>query len=344
MKLINNRNKPFWILMIGMVIIVLIVKFMQKDKVEQSELNQAQLAPLVEVEELMLSPFEDTIFLTGTIKGEKEIELKFPVGGRIDKFSFKEGDRINKGDVIVRLDQEKAKLILEKKELEFKKIDKLYELNAVTFDKLKESKIEYELAKVEFNETEIKAFQNGIMGAKYAQEDQQITTQDKIASFIAYDEVFLETGIIERYIGKINSGQNVKIKVDRWEDKEFLGVVESIAPRLEGMSRSLTTKIRVKTGLEFLMPGMFAKAEVIVFKKENALAFDIEALLKDENNKYYVFCLNKDNKIFKKYVDIIYSNDKYAVPADGMLLEKDMIIAKPSSNLQEGAEVRVKQI
>ncbi|MBU0650653.1 efflux RND transporter periplasmic adaptor subunit, partial [bacterium] len=186
--------------------------------------------------------------------------------------------------------------------------------------------------------------EDGIMGAKYAEEDFQVTPQDKVGSFVAYDKVYLETGIIERYVGRVLAGQTVRVKVDRWPNDNFFGVVESIAPRLEGASRTLTTKIRINSKEDLLVPGMFAQAEVIIFKRDDCLSADAEVLCRDENNKCFVYFVNENDIVVKKYVDVDYLNDKTVVLKSNELRAKDRIVLRPASNMQEGVKVRVKNV
>ncbi|MBU0651054.1 biotin/lipoyl-binding protein, partial [bacterium] len=151
------KTKPVWIFVVGLIIVVFVIRLISGIGRDKVVIDQNAGLPLVEVQNLKSGAFEDTLFLTGTIKGSKEVDLKFPVSGKIDKFYFKQGDKVKKGEVIVALSQEKAKLMFEKKELELRNITKLYELNAVSPNKMKDAELDYKLAEAEFNDTEIRA-------------------------------------------------------------------------------------------------------------------------------------------------------------------------------------------
>ena len=116
-----KKIPPIWLLIIGVAIISITIKTMSNTKTITKTSAEQQTTPLVEIQKLESELFEDTVFLTGTIKGAKEIELKFSIPGRVEKFYFKEGDNIKKGQIIAQLDQKKFKLLLEKKRLELEK-------------------------------------------------------------------------------------------------------------------------------------------------------------------------------------------------------------------------------
>ena len=85
--------------------------------------------------------FKDDLPVMGTIKGGLEIPLKFEINGVIDSINFREGDVINKGDIIASINKKDAQLKVDysKSKLESAKTQALaakkkYEIHKTLYD------------------------------------------------------------------------------------------------------------------------------------------------------------------------------------------------------------------
>jgi len=121
MKIILKKIPPLALLLIGLITIIIILKMFSVAKKPQNQevvLSENQI-PKVKILNLEQKPFQETVRLMGTIKGSKEIEIKFPINGTIEKIYFNQGNPIKKGQIIVNLEQKESKLILKRKKNEF---------------------------------------------------------------------------------------------------------------------------------------------------------------------------------------------------------------------------------
>ena len=88
------------------------------------------------------SDYQDFVTSFGTIKGFREIPVKFEESARIEKFYFKEGEPISKDELVVSEEQEEQKKKVEYAELEYNKNKTLYDLGAIIKDKLRQAELE----------------------------------------------------------------------------------------------------------------------------------------------------------------------------------------------------------
>ena len=251
--------------------------------------------------------FQDLLPVLGSVKGKTEIILKFEINGVITKIAFREGEKINKGDLIASLDPKDAQLKAKYAEDKFnsaqagyrsmeKKLEiqrHLYEAGAIIKSKLEEAELETESAKYqlqqgksemdlaanELNKTNIYATKDGVMGPRQAEEGEFITTQDKLGSMYEINEVFIEAGVVERDIEKIKIGQKARVFVDAYPNTVFEGTLDYIFPVIEGKSRTLTVKIGVPNPNSLLLPGMFSRAEISIVDLRDALIVPITCLI-----------------------------------------------------------------
>jgi len=317
--------------------------------------------------------FEDILPSLGTIKGQKEVELKFETSGIIKSINFKEGDVVNKGAVVATLNQKDALLQLEfaqsklktaksrsmtaKKKLEIHQ--SLYDIGAIIKAKLEEAELEHKTAEAEvataekevnfasadLEKTYLICPLNGIIGTKDAEEGEFITTQEgenKVATIIDIESVFVEVGVIEKELQKIALGHEAVIEVDAYPQEEFTGVIEKVLPIIEGKTRTLTCKIKVDNADARLLPGMFARADIFVFGQEDAIVIPQTALFDEDDDGVFesVYVAASDNTAELRDIVIGYLTSEEAVIDEG-LEEGDMVIIEARGEISDGSPIDI---
>jgi len=262
--------------------IPLLSRFVKKKPKEVPAEEMPEERILVKAYKVARRDFEDSLPSLGTIKGYREMDLKFEINGVVDSLNFREGEEIREGDIIASLDQYDALLKLKYAQLELDKAKKLFEIGSIIKAKLEQSELEYESAKSDIDKTYLYAPRDGVLGTRDAEVGEFVTSNDKVVTLIDDSDVFAEIGIIERDIGKVKVGQSSKVFVDAYPDTEFKGKVDNISPVVEGRSRTQGAKIRVRNTKKLLLPGMFSRVLVDIYAKENAIVIPNTALNKDE--------------------------------------------------------------
>ena len=272
--------------------IPLLSRFVKKKAEEAPVEEMPEEKILVKAYKAARRDFEDSLPSLGTIKGYREMNLKFEINGVVDSINFREGEEIREGDIIASLDQYDALLKLKYAQLELDKTKKLFEIGSIIKSKLEQSELEYESAKSDLDKTYLYAPRDGVLGTRDAEVGEFVTSNDKVVTLIDDTDVFAEIGVIERDIGKVKVGQNAKVFVDAYPDTEFKGKVDNVSPVVEGRSRTQGVKIRVRNTKRLLLPGMFARVLADIYSKENAIVIPNTALNKDEQG-YITFVIHK---------------------------------------------------
>lgn len=242
----------------------------------------------VKVTKITKLDYQDVITSFGIIKGFREIPIRFKESGIISKFYFKEGDKIKKDDIVVSQDQEQEMLKLEYAEIEYDKNKTLYELGAITQDKLRQTELGVESAELEVKKRNFYAPQDGIMGTRKVNEGELVKPDDVVVIFLDIRNVYCEVGIIERDIDKVKTAQKAKVTFDTFPNEAFKGTVDSVSPMVEGRSRTQTIKILIPNERQLIKPGMFARTEIATFEKKDALVIPRKAL-KEIEDGYVAF-------------------------------------------------------
>ncbi|MBN1353096.1 MAG: efflux RND transporter periplasmic adaptor subunit [Candidatus Omnitrophica bacterium] len=296
------RKRNYVIIAICLLIVGLILSrtmnniqriiFGKKAPKEATELEIAGEATPVKVYKVRKISFKDTLPAMGTIKGFKEVDLKFQISGMLESFNFEDGERIQEGDIIANLNQRDALIKLKYSELEQEKNKKLFEIGAIDKVKLEQSKLEYESAKSDFEKTNIYAVSDGMLGSRIMDIGSYVTPNDKVGIFVDISNVYGEFKIIEKDSPKIKLGQKCEVFIDAYPNKAYKGTVDSISPVLEGRTRTQNVKIELKnTDLE-LKPGMFLRTLISTYEKDNALIIPTSAFKKKDAD-YFVYIVHK---------------------------------------------------
>jgi len=353
----------------------------QLDTKKQQEAQEAMITPTEEAVEEVISvrayrtaraDFIDILPAMGTVKGDKEIELRFPVNEVVDSVNFYEGDLIKKGDIVATLEQKDALLKLEYAKTKLKtaevaqmSAEKKYQIHKNLFEqgiiiesKLDEARFEFEEAKskvptaqkevefalAELDKTYLYSPVNGVMGTRDVEAGEFVNSNVKVASIYDISYVVVEFGVIEKDVNRIALGQEAKINVDTYPGVDFKGNVDNIAPIIEGKSRTLTVKVRLKNDNPkgTLMPGMFARVWVSVYEKKNVIKVPAECLYDlDNNGEFDSVYVVDDNKIAHvRPIKVGYITSDFVEIADG-LNEGEQVVSEAMTELKDGAKVEI---
>lgn len=316
------------------------IKKLHKKADKETQLREEEVP--VNVFRVARGTFQDTLSAMGTVKGGSEIELRFQVPGMIKSFDFREGDKVGKGEVIARLDQNDALLKLKQAQIELEEYEKLYSIGAIIKSKLEQARLAARLASSEFEKTYLRAVRDGIIGDKNAEVGEFITPNVKVATLVSLETVVVELGIIEKEIDRIFLGQKVTVNVDTYPGIDFVGIVSNISPLIAGKSKTLSVKANLDNPGGLLLPGMFARVKISIFEKENALLIPSDSLDRS-TGEFRVFVVGDNNVAYAQPVEVAYLSSDYAQIAGGLEEDELVVVEKPES-LTDGKRVRIIEV
>lgn len=226
----------------------------------------------------------NTISVSGTILPNESVELRVESSGIVSKLYFKEGQNVKKGELLLTLDDEELQAQLQK----VKSNKKLYADNEFRQRQLlkKEaiSQEEYDRALNELNtiladlrlieaqiaDTKIMAPFDGTLGLRQISEGAYLTPASLITQLYNIDPVKIEFAIPGKFSNIIKVGSEVSYTVDA-SDKIFQGEVYAIEPQIDPTTRTLKIRAISPNNAGEVRPGQFAKIELVLGEKANAL-------------------------------------------------------------------------
>lgn len=227
----------------------------------------------VEVATVTSAASESAIRSIGSLGSDEAVSISAELGGRIASIGFKEGDRVQAGAVLVKLDDAllRAELAdaqsrLTLAEGNFRRASSLSQSGVGTERALDEARsaqgtarAAVDLVQVRLSKTEITAPFAGIVGLRKSSAGAYVETGQAIVNLEKIDVLKLDFKVPETLLSQVSVGQPVEIVVDAYPDRTFTGQIYAIDPLVDVNGRALSVRARVDNKDETLRPGLFAR-------------------------------------------------------------------------------------
>ena len=262
--------------------------------------------PTVKVTQVIKGEVEDKISCVGNIAGQEMVTLMSKIPGKIDSFLVKEGNKVKKGDVLVLIDRD--------------------------------------IEGMKYEKASIKSPIDGMVIKKFLDKGSQVEPSVSpimrvpVIMVANIDRIKVLVNVSEKYLGRLKEKAEAKIKVDAYPNEAFLGKITRIAPMVNLATRTSEVEIRILNKEHQLKPGMFARVDIILEKKEDAFIVPIKAVL-NENNCKFVFIVNGSIARKREVKTGIYQKDSVEI-IEGLNEGEDVII-EGNYGLKDGANVLI---
>ncbi len=283
------------LLIIALLAILVVLKLtVLSDKTQTSSAaKQNKPAPgNVTVYVALAGKFDTKIETTGTTLSNEEVDLKPEASGKIVQLFFKEGDKVTKGELLLKLNDADLVATLKKLELQEKlaadkegREKKLLSIKGVSQEEydaalnaLQGIQADMEYTKAQVDKTEMRAPFDGVIGLKSVSEGSYVSPTVKIASIQQLDPIKIDFSIPEKYSGIIRKGDKLHFKI-QGQQIQFDGTIYAIEPKIDLATRTLQLRARCPNKDGRVLPGSFANIELILRETNNTILIPTEALV-----------------------------------------------------------------
>ncbi len=238
----------------------------------------------VKVEIVQASNFDVLVFATGTLVANQEVALTTETAGKIVQLNLQEGEQVNKGQLLLKLNDADLQAQLSKLKTRLKEFQSRDTRQKALLDKGAISQEEYELFETEkqgvtadmdlvnaqIGKTEIRAPFSGRVGLRYVSLGAFVNQNANIAQLVNAEPMLVDFAVPERYASMVSQGTLILLTVENQSDT-FKAKVIAVSPSIEANSRTLKLRARLEGGHSTLVPGAFARVELRLRQLEDAL-------------------------------------------------------------------------
>ncbi len=238
----------------------------------------------------------------GTLKSNESVILKPEVPGIVAMVTGSEGQMVAKGTLLVRLDdrilqaeleQVSARVELSRQNLE--RAEDLAKKGAGTDRALDEARASHRLnsaalnlARARLDQTRISAPFDGVLGLRHISQGDYLTPGAPAISIDAIDSVKVDFRVPEIYLADLHPGQSIDIHVDAIPGMAFTGRINAIDPVIDINGRSIAVRAAVPNTDGILRPGLFARVDVILERRDKVILVPEQTLVLNGGKKYVV--------------------------------------------------------
>ncbi|WP_257670533.1 efflux RND transporter periplasmic adaptor subunit [Parapedobacter tibetensis] len=254
----------------------------------------------MEVNAIVVKPrqFANVITLSGSIEPNEKVQIRSEVSGIVRALSFREGAAVQKGQVLFRIDdselqaqliqaqsseklaednENRARLLLEKEAISQQEYD-------VAHADYESTKAQTVLIRAQIAKTSVRAPFSGKIGLRSISEGEYLTPTTVVANLLSINPVKILFSVPEKYGSHIHVGQGLNFSVSG-SDTKYHAEIYAVEPGVDATTRTISIRAVAENPGEQLFPGSFARIELSLDSKEDAVLVPTEAVIPIQNGK-----------------------------------------------------------
>ena len=291
-------------------------------------------------------PLAPKVLSSGTLLAKEEVDLKSEAVGRIVSVRFKEGAKVRKGELLVKINDAEITAQLRKiaNQLELSQARETRQQTLAARDLISKEELEIavsekrslladrDMLRAQLAKTEIRAPFDGVVGLKEISEGSNISAGTRIAGLFSLDPLKIDFSIPEQYFGQVQAGDSIRIRLEG-RSGPVVGTVYAIEPKVDPATRMLRIRGYCPNPKGLIPPGASAKVELPLRVIPDAILVPGNAVLPDIRGQKVM--LYKGGKAQAAPVTILYrSEDELQIdgvsPGDSLIVT-GLIQIKPGS-------------
>ncbi|MBI2730601.1 MAG: efflux RND transporter periplasmic adaptor subunit [Sphingobacteriales bacterium] len=247
------------------------------------------------------SSIDEDIKVSGTLIPFENTELRTEISGRVVTLNVAEGKFVTKGTLLVKLFDGDLQAQLKKLQVQlqiaqktFERQSELLKINGISQQEvdltgLQVSNInaDIDIIKTSIAKTELRAPFNGRLGLRNISPGAYVTPQTLVSTISEINQQKIEFSVPEKYSSQISPGKDLDFTIEG-SPSSYKAVVSATETSVEENTRNLKVRAIVKKVDRFLVPGTFAKVQMILGKNDTALMIPSDAIIPQARNKQVI--------------------------------------------------------
>jgi RND family efflux transporter MFP subunit len=356
MKSIHNIYLSFFILLAAILIIGC--------GEEEKETTQV----VKPVKTVTVSGFgEGEITFPATVEAGEKLLMSFRIPGRIVQLPVKEGEEVNRGQLIARLDPKdyqiainEARAEFNKAEADLKRYQKLYERDAVPLADLDLRIAQRDVRKAKLEEAEknlaytyLRAPFTGNIGRRYVENYMDVTANESIVDLNDITNVEVSIDAPESIISLMRRFSD-KVDIDTYAEfetapgKQYPLIIKEISNRADPLTQTFEVTYAMPQPDDItLLPGMNALVRLQAELKENVefeakIRIPAIAVMGADDESSYVWVVNQqDMTVHRNVVELGQMTGMDGIFITDGLMGGELLVVAGMKSLQEGMKVQL---
>lgn len=318
---------------------------------QQGNAGKSQGPVAVGVEVAMPADMQEKVEIGGSLLANEQVDIIAEIPGKVTGIYFKEGQKVNKGMLLIKINDDELRAELSKLQVNLKLAKDNEYRQKVLLNKGGISQQEYDAALTQLGamEEDIKGVQakiaktsitapfSGIIGLRYVSEGSYLSPNTKITSLVNSDPLKIDFAVPEKYASAIRPGQTVKFSL-QGHDSSYTASVYATDPGIDESTRTLHVRAMYPNPTGNFIPGSFAKVELMFNQQKGSVAVPATAIVPVlKGQKVFIV---KNGVAEERMVQTGIRTDQMVEITQG-LVPGDSVVVRGLMQLKKGAKVMV---
>jgi membrane fusion protein (multidrug efflux system) len=311
-------------------------------------------ATLVIVESVKFAEDKVVLRAVGTGEALKSASIHPSVSGEVIEVSFKAGERVKKGGVLVRLDSKHQRLAVGLAEVavkeaarQVKRLQRLAPSGAASVARLQTTETEHESARLRLEQARaslrdrtVYAPFDGVVGLTDIERGDRVSELTMITTLDDRSAILVDFNLPEEFATRLRVGEPVALRP--WTRREVVleGSVSALGSRIDPSTRTLRIKAVIPNMEDAIRPGTSFDVQIAFTGRRYATIPEVGVLW--SRGGAYLWRVT-DNKAEKVFVSIV-RRDKGRILVDGPLSAGDTIVVEGVQGLRPAQKVRTEPV
>ena len=306
----------------------------------------------IEAIKVSMAKLPQALTAVGSLRSDETVIVRPEIAGRIAQILFREGERVAKGALLVKLDDSVQQADLDKARanlvLSKSKFDRAEDLRKQGFissqardeaeNNLKVAQADVELMQARLSKLALHAPFNGTIGLRLVSVGEYVKEGQDIVNLESIDPLKVDFRVPELALSQVKDGQTLQVTLDAIPDQAYDGRVYAINPLIDANGRAVVIRAQVSNRDGKLRPGMFARVRLFTSEVKDSALVPEESLFPVGDDKYVYKVVG--GKALRQRVEIGQRREGKVEITSGLAAD-DVVVTAGHLKIRDGAAVTV---
>jgi multidrug efflux system membrane fusion protein len=315
---------------------------------EETRASIVRVETLIAAESRIIAPVRSS----GKLASRTESKLSFKTGGIIQGIFVREGQNVDEGQLLARLNLEEIESMVEQADLmlakalrDHERAENLYRDSVATLEQFQNAKTALEVARstariASFNlsYSTIHAPSKGKILKRIAEVNEIIAPGYPVFMFASTQgDWIVRTSITDQDVIRVSMLDTAQVSFDAYPGEVFMGLVTEIGTAADPYTGTYEVEIQLVRKPERLVTGLIANTLIYPSQAERKILLPFESLVDGAGLTGYVYVLQDDSPILRK-IRIHRFLDEGMVVESG-LLSGDEVVTRGARYLNADSKI-----
>ena len=306
----------------------------------------------VVVQKLAPTLLRDRLSLPGIVEPWERLEILSEVRGAVAEVFVVEGDQVKQGDLIARIDTKDYENTLRSIKAAYnlaatnlKRLSGLREQEIIAQSELDAIKAEAQtleadlaIAELQLERCYIRSAISGVVNELPAKKGLYLAVGDPVVTVLDIKRVKINVGIPETDVDAVRKINRFEVIIEALDNRNITAKKYFLAVAPDSQAQMYRLELEIPNDSGAILPGMFARVEIIKQEFPDAIAIPLYAVI-TRDNKHHVY-IEEDNIAALREVKLGIL-DGWQIQVSEGLVPKQRVIVVGQRSVDEGQKLNV---